>query len=127
MPHSPTKDIFLSLLKIYLEPSPIARQQHVGNLLKPALDLISRQSSRLDTLETLRLLPPLVPAKDVRAFLYDAVRAPVFDTHVVRELRKGRDEQVGRKLAALQNRRVRVADVRMWVSLYCYIQKPDRC
>lgn len=116
MPSTPTQDIFLVLLKIYLEPSPSAQQKHAGSLLKPALDLISRQSPRLETLETLRLLPPLVPAQDICAFLYDAVRAPIFDTQVVRGLQKGLNEQVSRKLAGLQNRRVRVTDVRM----YCF-------
>ena len=119
-PNSSTKDIFLSLLKIYLEPSPSAlqqqKQQHSqASFLGPALDLISRQSSHLDTLETLRLLPPLVPARDVRAFLVEATRAPIFDTHVVREVRKGWSEQVGRKLMNLESRRVRITDGRMYV------------
>ncbi|THH09023.1 hypothetical protein EW145_g2303 [Phellinidium pouzarii] len=98
VPNSATQDIFLSLLKIYLEPTAAAQQKQQPDLLKPALELISRQSPRLDTLETLRLLPPLVPAQDVRTFLFDAARAPLFDTRVVRELRKGWSEQVGRKL-----------------------------
>ncbi|KAH8118200.1 vacuolar sorting protein 39 domain 1-domain-containing protein [Phellopilus nigrolimitatus] len=114
IPDSPTQDIFLSLLKIYLEPSPTAQQKKMQTgLLKPALDLISRQSPRLDTLETLRLLPPLVPAQDVKAFLCDAARAPIFATRVVREMRKGRGEQVGMKLVGLQSRRVRVTDGRI--------------
>lgn len=118
MPNSPTKDIFLSLLKIYLEPPPAQqRLSQQPSLLKPALELISRQSPRLDTLETLRLLPPLVPAQDVRAFLFDAARAPVFDTKVVREVRKGYNEQVARRLMALEGRRVRVTDSRMYVLL----------
>lgn len=117
IPNTPTQDIFLSLLKIYLEPSPssLQYQKHHSqtSLLGPALELISRQSPHLDTLETLRLLPPLVPARDVRAFLVEATRAPIFDTHVVREVRKGWSEQVGRKLMNLQNRRVRITDGRI--------------
>ncbi|KAL5525933.1 hypothetical protein ACEPAG_7271 [Sanghuangporus baumii] len=114
MPNSLTQDIFLSLLKIYLEPSSnMQRTQQSTNLLKPALELISRQSPHLDTLETLRLLPPLVPAQDVRAFLFDAARAPIFDTKVVREIRKSHNDQVGRRLMTLQSRRVRVTDSRM--------------
>ncbi|KAI5122751.1 hypothetical protein M0805_009834 [Coniferiporia weirii] len=113
IPNSSTQNIFLSLLKIYLEPHTVAQQKRQPNFLEPALELISRQSPRLDTLDTLRLLPPLVPAQDVRAFLLDAARAPVFDTRVVREIRKGWSEQVGRKLMGLQSQRVRVTDGRI--------------
>ncbi|EJD06913.1 uncharacterized protein FOMMEDRAFT_117970 [Fomitiporia mediterranea MF3/22] len=119
IPNTPTQDIFLALLKIYLEPSPSSQQKlqrrddEQPSLLRPALELISRQSPRLDTLETLRLLPPLVPAQNVRAFLFDATRAPIFDTKVVREVRKGYSEQVARRLMALQSRRVRVTDSRI--------------
>ena len=118
MPNSTTQDILLSLLKIYLEPSPNVQrtQQQPTNLLQPALELISRQSPHLDTLETLRLLPPLVPAQDVRAFLFEAARAPIFDTKVVREVRKGYNDQVGRRLMSLQSQRVRVNDSRVYVS-----------
>jgi len=106
---SPTEHIFLSLLKIYLEPT----QKQSEGLLKPALELISRQSPRLDTVETLRLLPPLVTAQDVKAFLVDAVRGPVFDTKVVREVNKARSQQVARKLMALENHRVKITDSRI--------------
>ena len=114
MPGSPTQDIFLSLLKIFLEPSSAAYQKSEQlRLHDAALDLIARQSPHLDTLETLRLLPPLVPVQDVRAFLRDAARAPIFDTRVVREVRKSRSEQVARKLMQLESHRVRITDTRM--------------
>ena len=106
------QDIFLTLLKIYLQPS-----NKQASLLDPALDLISRHGPRLNTLETLRLIPPLVSMKDVKAFLYDATREPIFDTKVVREIRKGRNEQVGRKLMALQSQRVKITDDRMSIFL----------
>ena len=75
--------------------------------------LISRHSPRLNVVETLQLLPPLVTAEEVKSFLYEAVREPVFDTRVVREIRKGRSEQVDRKLMTLQSKRVKVTDSRM--------------
>ncbi|KLO10830.1 hypothetical protein SCHPADRAFT_906559 [Schizopora paradoxa] len=109
IPNTPTEHIFLSLLKIYLEPT----QKQSEGLLKPALELISRQSPRLDTVETLRLLPPLVTAQDVKAFLIDAVRGPVFDTKVVREVNKARSQQIARKLMALENHRVKISDIRI--------------
>ncbi|TDL20794.1 hypothetical protein BD410DRAFT_750406 [Rickenella mellea] len=109
MPNSPTQDIFLTLLRIYLQPT----QSQSANLLRPALDLISRQSPRLDTMQTLQLLPPLVTAQDVKPFLIDALRVPVFDTHVVRDINKARSEQVAMKLMVLQNKRVVVTDSRI--------------
>lgn len=72
-----------------------------------------RHSPRLNAIETIQLLPPLVTAEEVRSFLYEAVREPVFDTRVVRELRKSRNEQMDRKLMSLQSQRVKVTDSRM--------------
>ena len=45
-------------------------------------------------------------------FLIDALRAPLFDSHVVRHIHKARSEQVARKLMSLQSRRVRITDTR---------------
>lgn len=118
VPDSPTQGIFLSLLKIYLEPT----QKQPGSLLQPALELISRQSPRIDTVETLRLLPPLVTAQDVKAFLFESTRKPIFDTKVVREIRRARNDQVGRKLMVLEGRRVKVTDSRMFVFCFCNLR-----
>ena len=104
-----TGKIFLTLLRIYLRPTVKTNI----DLLTPALDLIARHSPRLDEVETLQILPPLVPAQDVRLFLVEALRAPIFDTKVVREVNKARDEQVARRLMYLQSKRVKVTDSRM--------------
>ncbi|KIP04390.1 hypothetical protein PHLGIDRAFT_109638, partial [Phlebiopsis gigantea 11061_1 CR5-6] len=108
-PSTETKNIFLTLLRIYLRPT----VKTSIDLLTPALDLISRHSPRLDEVETLQILPPLVPARDVRAFLIEALRAPIFDRKVVRDINKARDEQVARRLMYLQNKRVKVTDSRI--------------
>ena len=84
------------------------------DLLHPALDLISRHSPRLDVEETLQLLPPLVTAEELRIFLLEALREPVFDTKVLRSISKAHSEQVARKLMYLQSRRVKVTDSRMY-------------
>ncbi|EIW83909.1 rab guanyl-nucleotide exchange factor [Coniophora puteana RWD-64-598 SS2] len=104
-----TANIFLTLLRIYLRPT----VKTSADLLKPALDLISRHSPRLDSVETLQLLPPLVTAKDVRPYLFDALRAPIFDTHVVRDIHKAHAESVAQKLMLLESRRVRITDSRI--------------
>lgn len=104
--------IFILLLRIFLRPP---SGSGGSALLKPALEFISRQSPRLDTQETIKLLPPLVPAGALKEFLIDAVRQPVFDTRVVREVGKARSEEVARRLVAQQERRVRIDDSRMLV------------
>lgn len=40
---------------------------------------------------------------------------PTFDTHVVREINKARNDQVARKLMFLETKRVKVTDSRMSV------------
>ncbi|KAF8333851.1 hypothetical protein F5887DRAFT_991627 [Amanita rubescens] len=108
-PGSETSGVFLTLLRLYLRPT----VKTDLDLLRPALDLISRHSARLGSAETLKLLPPLVTACDVREFLLESIRAPLFDARVIREVSKARNEQVSRKLAALQARRVKVTDSRI--------------
>ncbi|KAI9061003.1 hypothetical protein FKP32DRAFT_1594678 [Trametes sanguinea] len=110
-PNSPTSNVFLTLLRIYLQPGPSAPS--AAELLPPALELISRHSPRLDPVATLQLLPPLVTAQDVRAFLLESLRAPVFDTRVVRNIYKAREEQIARRLMVLQSKRVRITDSRI--------------
>jgi hypothetical protein len=106
-----TSGIFLTLLRLYLRPT----SQTSSDLLQPALELISRHGPRLDAVETLQLLPPLVTTDDIRPFLIDALRTPVFDTRVVREISKARNDQLSRRLMVLQSRRVKVTDSRMLV------------
>jgi hypothetical protein len=65
--------------------------------------------------ETLQLLPPLVTAQDVRTFLSEALRAPIFDTRVIREISKSRNDHLARKLMLLQAKKVKVTDSRMYV------------
>ncbi|KDR78810.1 hypothetical protein GALMADRAFT_244386 [Galerina marginata CBS 339.88] len=106
---SGTGGVFLTLLRIYLRPT----AQTTTDLLQPALDLISRHGPRLDAVETLQLLPPLVTTDDIRTFLVDALRVPVFDTRVIRQISKARNDQLARRLINLQARRVKVTDSRI--------------
>lgn len=108
-PGSATAGVFLTLLRIYLRPT----VQTTSDLLHPALDLIRRHSPRLDAVETLQLLPPLVTTDEIREFLIESLRAPVFDTQVIRQISKARDDQLARKLIGLKSRRVKVTDSRM--------------
>ncbi|TFK27815.1 hypothetical protein FA15DRAFT_666044 [Coprinopsis marcescibilis] len=110
-PGSGTSGIYLTLLRIYLRPTSQAASK--VDLLKPALALISRHSPRLDSVETLQLLPPLVTAHDVKEFLVDALRVPVFDTRVIGQISKARNDHLARKLVGLQTRRVKVTDTRI--------------
>ena len=87
---------------------------HLDSTARPnaVLDLVGRHGPRLDPLAVLELVPPLVTAQDIRPFLIDALRAPLFDSHVVRHIHKARSEQVAKKLMSLQSRRVRITDTR---------------
>lgn len=109
MPDTPTSNVFLTLLRIYLRPT----VETTADLLQPALDLISRHSPRLDSVETLQLLPPLVTTQDIQTFLLEALRAPIFDTQVVRRISEARKDQLSRRLMVLQSKRVKVTDSRM--------------
>ncbi|GJJ08147.1 hypothetical protein Clacol_002355 [Clathrus columnatus] len=100
------KGVFLILLRIYLRAGSV-------KLLQPALGLISRHGPRLDSIETLNLLPPMIPAQDLKAFLKDALREPIFDTRVVREIWNNRDHQISSALVGLQARRVKITDSRI--------------
>jgi Vam6/Vps39-like protein vacuolar protein sorting-associated protein 39 len=55
----------------------------------------------------------MVAAQDLNVFLCEALREPLFDTRVVREIGKSRLEQVSSKLIGLQTKRVKVTDSRM--------------
>jgi hypothetical protein len=106
-----TDDIYLTLLRIYLRPA----VKSTEDLLTPALALIARNGPRLDPEATLQLLPPLVRAKDIRAFLIAALRAPVSDTKAVLNVSKARSESVARRLMYLESNRVKVTNTRMCV------------
>jgi Vam6/Vps39-like protein vacuolar protein sorting-associated protein 39 len=110
-PGTETEGIYLELLKLYLKPS----VKTSADLLRPALDLIGRHSPRIDPVATLEMLPPLITAQDVRTFLMEALRAPIFDTRVKREVSKAREEQLSRRLMSLEARRVKITDTRMYV------------
>ena len=126
-PSSPkASSVFLTLLRIYLQPgvSSTAKSSTRSTLslpppailLQPALQLISRHSRRLDATETLKLLPPLVQARDVKEFLVESLRVPRFDTRVIGEIARARRDDVATRLMVLEERRVKVVDSRMWVT-----------
>ena len=118
-PGTETRNIFLTLLRIYLRPL----VKTVDDLLRPALELIERHGPRLDPEETLQLLPPLVSAHDVRIFLIGALRVPRFDARVVREVALARKDQVARKLMYLEANRVKITDTRMYVLLRAMLSR----
>ena len=91
--------------------------------LRPALDLISRHSPRLDPVEAMQLLPPLVTAADVKPFLVEALRGPPkLNTRAHKEIWKARAEQIGWKLMTLQEKRVKVTDSRLYVTCSTLMQ-----
>ncbi|KIY43844.1 hypothetical protein FISHEDRAFT_67630 [Fistulina hepatica ATCC 64428] len=109
VPEGKTSGIFLTLLRIYLRPT----DRSLPYLLGPALDLVSRHGPRLDPIQTLELLPPLVTAKDVRTFLAASLRSPVMDSRIIRHISKARNEEISHKLVYAQTKRVKITDTRI--------------
>ena len=108
-PGTATQSIFMDLLKIFLKPPP----QFSNVFLDAALALINRQKARLDNIETLQLLPPLIPVEDVKALLNEALRKPFFSMMVLREIAKSNNETTKARLMRLENRRVLMTEDRV--------------
>ncbi|KJE00813.1 hypothetical protein I311_05610, partial [Cryptococcus gattii NT-10] len=122
-------NVFLLLLQLYLRPpppSPSKSKSGSGSThLPPALSLISKHSSSLpassvlDLLpasSVLDLLPPLVSISDVHPFFINTLREEhrrKREGRVMRQLGKGRKEEVEGMLMGLEVKRVRVTDQRM--------------
>lgn len=105
------KGIFLLLLKIYLKPT-----SGGDPLLDQALNLIATHGTRIDAMEAISLLPPLVTMKDVHDFFLKTMRqeqGKMNESKVIRGLLKTRKEQVDMTLMGLQQKRVRITDIRM--------------
>jgi hypothetical protein len=80
------------------------------------LALIASQGVRIDAQEVLALLPPMVTVHDVHSFFVRTLRdghARRNEARVVKEVLKTRKEQVDRGLMRLQQKRVRITDIRM--------------
>ncbi|KAJ7800623.1 vacuolar sorting protein 39 domain 1-domain-containing protein [Mycena olivaceomarginata] len=108
-PSTRASSIYLTLLRTYLWPA----GNNGPHRLQLALELIKRNRQQMDAADTLQMLPPLVTIQDIRALLIGALRAPRFDTRVIRNLGKARADQVGRQLMKLQARRVKITESRI--------------
>jgi hypothetical protein len=91
-------------------------------LLEPALTLIGTHGNRIDAAQTIDLLPPDVTMKQVHQFFVRKLR----DTHskknqdkITKALLISRKDQVDRSLAKMQQKRVRITDMRMLVYRLC--------
>lgn len=117
-------NVFLLLLQLYLRPPPPSPSKSKSGSksgsgsthLPPALSLISKHSTSLPASSVLDLLPPLVSISDVRPFFINTLREEhrrKLEGRVVRQLGKGRKEEVEGMLMGLEVKRVRVTDQRM--------------
>lgn len=122
---TPPTNIFLPLLRIYLLPRPSPNTDSKSKsdsktttplLIPPALSLIATHSTKLEPLEVISLLPPLLTMQDVHSFFLRTLRegkAKRNDGRVLREIEKTRGEELDWRLLRLQERRVRIGDTRM--------------
>ena len=115
------KDIFLTLLKVYLRPRRDsdyvpAKSAPTKALFAPALSLLATQGTKMDAAAVLDLLPPLLTVQDLQIFLQKAVRRSV-QTKNARKVEKrvwrARQDQVERTLVDLEGRRVKITDGRL--------------
>jgi tetratricopeptide (TPR) repeat protein len=106
--------VFLTLLRIYLRPKFEGRLQ--GKVeLEAALGLISRHGSRIDSVATLDLLPPLVKLQAVEQFTSKALRQVEGKRNeqlILNQVAKERALQVDESCLRLHSRRVKVTDTR---------------
>lgn len=114
--------VFLLLLQLYLRPSPPSPSKSKSKSgfgsthLPPALSLISKHSTSFPASSVLDLLPPLVSISDVHPFIINTLREEHWrklEGKVVRQLGRGRKEEVEGMLMGLEVERVRVTDQRM--------------
>ena len=112
-----TGSVYLILLRLYLRPkisdSPL--------LLKPALDLLARNGSRVDAVAILDLLPPLEPLSSTSRFLTLALRQVFEDTKnasIERSVYRSYIDELDSELVQFQSRRVKLTDGR--ICPYCH-------
>ncbi|SOV08962.1 related to Vam6/Vps39-like protein involved in vacuolar morphogenesis [Ustilago sp. UG-2017a] len=104
------REVFLTLLRIYLDTSSSAWIQ-----LDSALGLIERHAARIDLRLALDLLPSSVSLSQIAGFVNVNLRDLTRKQHearVIREMRTNRNWQVEETLCKLQSRRVKVGESR---------------
>ncbi|WWC88076.1 uncharacterized protein L201_002980 [Kwoniella dendrophila CBS 6074] len=124
--YSSNSEIFLTLLKIYLRPTESDSiiqnkederiERKSSSLLEPALELVSKHSTSLRPSPVLDLLPPLVPIQDVHQFFMRTLRdnhSKKNQSNIIKNLIKGRKEELDRTLLNLEVKRVRINDQRI--------------
>ncbi|KAI5452750.1 Vacuolar morphogenesis protein 6 [Naganishia albida] len=105
------KGVFLQLLRIYLSPNGDQQPK-----LEPALRLIATHGTRVDAQEVLALLPSFIAMHDVQEFFVKTLRdghAKMNQSRITKQLLKTRKEQVDRGLMKMQQKRVRITDIRI--------------
>lgn len=123
-----TNNVFLLLLQLYLrpppplspsptpKPKPTPKSTPASTHLPPALSLISKHSTSLPPSSVLDLLPPLVSIADIHPFFIKTLREEhrrKLEGRVMRQLGKGRKDEVEEMLMGLEVKRVRVTDQRI--------------
>jgi hypothetical protein len=107
--------IFHTLLRIYLRP----RADHPV-LFAPALSLLSTHAARIDAIEAFELLPPLVALEDIQVYLTKTLRRSVEkrrEAKMVRGVGKSAVDQAEGEVVDLEERRVKITEGRLCVSI----------
>ena len=113
--------IFMTLLRVYLQPR--KDSSYVPNkatpskpMFTPALSLLARHGTKMDSSAVLELLPPLLTVQELHVFLQKALRKRVHVQNagkVEKRIWTARKDEVERILVDLEGRRIKITDSRL--------------
>ncbi|CAJ0628915.1 11548_t:CDS:2 [Entrophospora sp. SA101] len=111
-----TKNVFMSLLRVYLHPS---KGEQV--MIEPALRLLSRYGSHVNAIETLNMLPASTKVSELYSFFEKYIR----ESHrnksmnmIVKNLLKADQKQAEEQLVYYRSRRIKIDEDRIVFAVF---------
>ncbi|CAO3612687.1 unnamed protein product [Cunninghamella echinulata] len=108
--------MYLTLLRVYLQPSTGNGKPKRKPLLEPALDLLAHHGSHVDASEVLSILPFHTPLQGLFPFFEKYLRESnrsINRDRIVKNLLKAEQFQVQEQLAYYQSRAIKITEERM--------------
>ncbi|EXX74415.1 Vam6p [Rhizophagus irregularis DAOM 197198w] len=112
----PTKNVFISLLKVYLRPSNGEKL-----MLEPAIRLLSRHGSFVSASDALNMLPLTTKVSELYQFVEKYIRENNKNRNmnmIIKNLLKADQRQVEEQLMFYRSRRVKIDEDKMCPQLY---------
>ncbi|CAO3623144.1 unnamed protein product [Cunninghamella blakesleeana] len=108
--------MYLTLLRVYLQPSEAKDKPKRKPLLEPALDLLAHHGSHVDAFEVLSILPSNTPLQGLFPFFEKYLRTSTRNINrdrIMKNLLKAEQFQVQEQLAYYQSRAIKITEDRM--------------